>query len=328
MFLFVLQRLAQSLAVMLAVALVAFSLFNFIGDPINSMTGPDTSNAEREALRTQLGLDQSVGVQFRRFALNAVQAKFGKSYQQGRPVSELIREKLPATLELSILAALTALSAGVLGGVYTALRRDALSSRFLLTASLIGLSLPTFLIGVLLIMVFSVWLGWLPSFGRGDVVQLGAWSTGLLRAEGLRALVLPVVTLALFQMALTMRLVRSEMLEVLRADYIRFARARGLPDRLVNFRHALKNTLIPVITVTGLQLGSIIAFSIITESVFQWPGMGLMFIQAVQFGDIPVMSAYLVLIAFLFVMINLVVDLLYFWVDPRMRSQLGGSGGH
>ncbi|MDB5648110.1 ABC transporter permease [Methylobacterium sp.] len=328
MFLFVLQRLAQSLGVMLAVALVAFSLFNFIGDPINSMTGPDTSNAEREALRVQLGLDQGAVVQFRRFVLNAARGRFGKSYQQGRPVAELIGEKLPATLELSMLAALTALVLGVLGGVYTALRRDALSSRVLLTASLVGLSLPTFLIGILLIMVFSVWLGWLPSFGRGDVVQIGPWSTGLLRWEGLRALVLPVATLALFQMALTMRLVRSEMLEVLRADYIRFARARGLPDRIVDFRHALKNTLIPVITVTGLQLGSIIAFSIITESVFQWPGMGLMFIQAVQFGDIPVMSAYLVLIAFLFVMINLVVDLLYYWVDPRMRSQIGGAGGH
>ncbi|MDB5820995.1 MAG: transporter permease [Rhizobacter sp.] len=328
MILFVLQRLAQSLGVMLAVALVAFSLFNFIGDPINSMTGPDTSNAEREALRVQLGLDQGAVVQFRRFVLNAARGRFGKSYQQGRPVAELIGEKLPATLELSMLAALAALVLGVLGGVYTALRRDALSSRMLLTASLVGLSLPTFLIGILLIMVFSVWLGWLPSFGRGDVVQIGPWSTGLLRWEGLRALVLPVATLALFQMALTMRLVRSEMLEVLRADYIRFARARGLPDRIVNFRHALKNTLIPVITVTGLQLGSIIAFSIITESVFQWPGMGLMFIQAVQFGDIPVMSAYLVLIAFLFVMINLVVDLLYYWVDPRMRSQIGGAGAH
>jgi peptide/nickel transport system permease protein len=327
-FFFVLQRLAQSLAVMLAVALVAFSLFNFIGDPINSMTGPDTSNAEREQLRVELGLDQGVLVQFRRFALNAARGQFGKSYQQARPVSELIAEKLPATLELSILAAGVALVVGVLGGVYTALRRDALSSRLLLTASLIGLSLPTFLIGILLIMVFSVWLGWLPSFGRGDVTQLGWWSTGFLTREGLRAFVLPVLTLALFQMALTMRLVRSEMLEVLRTDYIKFARARGLPERLVNFRHALKNTLIPVITVTGLQLGSIIAFSIITESVFQWPGMGLMFIQAVQFGDIPVMSAYLVLIAFLFVMINLVVDLLYYWVDPRMRSQLGSGGGH
>ena len=328
MFLFVLQRLAQAVAVMLAVALVAFSLFNFIGDPINSMTGPDTSNAEREQLRTDLGLDQGVAVQFGRFALHAARGQFGKSYQQARPVSQLIAEKMPATLELSVLAALTALVLGVLGGVYTALRRDAFSSRFLLTASLVGLSLPTFLIGILLIMVFSVWLGWLPSFGRGDVVQLGWWSTGLLRIEGWRALVLPVLTLALFQMALTLRLVRSEMLEVLRADYIRFARARGLPDRIVNFRHALKNTLIPVITITGLQLGSIIAFSIITESVFQWPGMGLMFIQAVQFGDIPVMSAYLVLIAFLFVMINLVVDLLYYWVDPRMRHQLGGAGGH
>ncbi|MDB5947353.1 MAG: transporter permease [Ramlibacter sp.] len=328
MFFFVLQRLAQSLAVMLAVALVAFSLFNFIGDPINSMTGPDTSNAEREQLRVELGLDQGVLVQFRRFALNAMQGEFGKSYQQARPVSELITEKLPATLELSLLAAAVALLVGVLGGVYTALRRDALSSRVLLTASLIGLSLPTFLIGILLIMVFSVWLGWLPSFGRGDVTRLGWWTTGFLTREGLRSFVLPVVTLALFQMALTMRLVRSEMLEVLRTDYIKFARARGLPERLVNFRHALKNTLIPVITVTGLQLGSIIAFSIITESVFQWPGMGLMFIQAVQFGDIPVMSAYLVLIAFLFVMINLVVDLLYYWVDPRMRTQMGGGGGH
>jgi peptide/nickel transport system permease protein len=325
---FVLQRLAQSLAVMLAVALVAFSLFNFIGDPINSMTGPDTSNAEREQLRVELGLDQGVVVQFRRFALNAVQGKFGKSYQQARPVSELITEKLPATLELSLLAAAVALVLGVLGGVYTALRRDALSARVLLTASLIGLSLPTFLIGILLIMVFSVWLGWLPSFGRGEVTNLGWWTTGFLTKEGLRSFVLPVVTLALFQMALTMRLVRSEMLEVLRTDYVKFARARGLPERLVNFRHALKNTLIPVITVTGLQLGSIIAFSIITESVFQWPGMGLMFIQAVQFGDIPVMSAYLVLIAFLFVMINLIVDLLYYWVDPRMRTQMGGGDGH
>lgn len=328
MILFVLQRLAQALGVMLAVALVAFALFNFIGDPINSMTGPDTSNAEREQLRVELGLDKGVVEQFGRFAANAAQGRFGKSYQQARPVSELIAEKAPATLELSLLAAGAALVIGVLGGVYTALRRDAFSARFLLTASLVGLSLPTFLIGILLIMVFSVWLGWLPSFGRGDVVQVGWWSTGLLRLEGWRSLVLPVLTLALFQMALTMRLVRSEMLEVLRADYIRFARARGLPDRIVNFRHALKNTLIPVITITGLQLGSIIAFSIITESVFQWPGLGLMFIQAVQFGDIPVMSAYLVLIAFLFVMINLAVDLLYYWVDPRMRSQIGGAGGH
>lgn len=309
---------------MLSVGLVAFALFNFIGDPINSLTGPDTTQEERERLRTELGIDQGLTVQFSRFVARAAKGQFGLSYQQARPVSQMIAEKLPATLELSLLAAGAALVLGLLCGVYTALFPDSQGSRLLLTLSLVGLSLPTFLIGILLIMVFSVWLGWLPSFGRGEVVQLGWWSTGLLSREGWRALVLPVSTLALFQMALTMRLVRAEMLEVMRTEYIKFARARGLPDRIINFRHALKNTLIPVITVTGLQLGSIIAFSIITETVFQWPGMGLMFIQAVTFGDIPVMSAYLVLIAFLFVMINLVVDLLYYFVDPRMRSQLRG----
>lgn len=309
---------------MLTVGFVAFALFNFVGDPINSLTGPDTTQEERERLRTDLGLDQSVTVQFGRFVTRAARGQFGLSYQQARPVSQLIVEKLPATLELSLLAAGVALVLGLLFGVYTALHPDGTASHLLLTLSLVGLSLPTFLIGILLILVFSVWLGWLPSFGRGETVQLGWWSTGLLAREGLRALVLPVLTLALFQMALTMRLVRAEMLEVLRTEYIKFAHARGLPDRTINFRHALKNTLIPVITVTGLQLGSIIAFSIITETVFQWPGMGLMFVQAVTFGDIPIMSAYLVLIAFLFVMINLVVDLLYYFVDPRMRSQLRG----
>lgn len=309
---------------MLAVGFVAFALFNFIGDPINSLTGPDTTQEERERLRVELGLDQGMAVQFSRFAVRAVQGQFGLSYQQGRPVSSLIIEKLPATLELSLLAAAVALFLGLVGGVYTALFPESRSSRLILTVSLVGLSLPTFLIGILLILVFSVWLGWLPSFGRGEVAYIGWWSTGLLSRDGLRALVLPVLTLALFQMALTLRLVRAEMLEVLRTEYIKFARARGLPDRIVNFRHALKNTLIPVITVTGLQLGSIIAFSIITETVFQWPGMGLMFVQAVTFGDIPIMAAYLVLVAFLFVMINLVVDLLYYFVDPRMRSQLRG----
>ncbi len=324
---YVLQRLVQAVLVMLTVAVVAFLLFNFIGDPINSLTGPETTNEDRERLRVQLGLDRGVLVQFGHFVSRAAQGEFGLSYQQARPVAELIAEKLPATLELSLLAAVAALLFGVLGGVFTALHPRSLAARTILTLSLIGLSLPTFLIGVLLILVFSVWLGWLPSFGRGETLQLGWWSTGLLSREGLRALVLPVTTLALFQLALILRLVRAEMLEVLRTDFIRFARARGLPDRIVNFRHALKNTLIPVITVTGLQLGSIIAFSVITETVFQWPGMGLMFIQAVTFGDIPVMSAYLVLVALLFVLINLTVDLLYFAVDPRVRAQMGARHG-
>jgi peptide/nickel transport system permease protein len=242
-------------------------------------------------------------------------------------VSLLLRERLPATLELSIAAALIALVVGVPLGVYTALKRHGKLSQALLAFSLFGVSLPTFLIGILLILIFSVQLGWLPSYGRGDTIRLGWWSTGLLTASGWHHLILPAVTLSLFQVALVMRLVRSEMLEVLRADYIKFARARGLTKRAIHFGHALKNTLVPVITIMGLQLGGIIAFAIVTETVFQWPGMGLLFIQAVQFADIPVMAAYLCLISLIFVVINLTVDLLYFAVDPRLRVGLGKAGG-
>jgi peptide/nickel transport system permease protein len=211
-------------------------------------------------------------------------------------------------------------------GVYAALRRGSFLSQVFMMLSLIGVSLPTFLIGILLILVFAVTLGWFPSFGRGDVVTIGWWTSGLLTAKGWHHIVLPAVTLAIFQLTLIMRLVRAEMVEVLRTDYIKFARARGLTTRAVHFGHALKNTLVPVMTITGLQLGGLIAFAIITETVFQWPGMGLLFIQAVTYADIPVMAAYLCLIALIFVMINLIVDLLYFAVDPRLR--VDKSGGH
>ena len=316
---FVIRRLLQSVFVMLAVAFIAFALFNYVGDPINNIVGQDTSLADRERLRQELGLNDPFIVQFARFVRNAAHGEFGMSYQHARPVSELILERLPATLELSFVAAALALLLGVPMGVYTGLHRDSALSQFFLTVSLIGVSLPTFLIGILLILVFAVLLGWLPSFGRGATVHIGWWTTGLLTKEGLRALILPAITLCLFQMTLIMRLVRAEMLEVLRTDYIKFARARGLPDRIVNFGHALKNTLVPVITITGLQLGSVIAFAVVTETVFSWPGVGLMFIQAVTAVDIPVMAAYLVLVAFFFVVINLVVDLLYYVVDPRLR---------
>jgi peptide/nickel transport system permease protein len=316
---YIAQRLVQSVIVMLIVALIAFALFQFVGDPINAMVGQDTSIAERDALRHSLGLDAPVAVQFLRWIGRAVQGDFGLSYQLARPVGQLILEKMPATLELSLTAAVLALAIGVPMGVYTGLRRESWLSRFFLGLSLIGVSLPTFLIGILLILVFAVWLRWLPSFGRGGVVQLGWWSTGFLTPEGWRALILPAITLALYQLTLTMRLVRAEMLEVLRTDYIKFARARGLTNRAVNFGHALRNTLVPVVTVVGLQLGQLIAFAVITETVFQWPGMGLMFIQAVGFADVPVMSAYLVLVALFFVIINLVVDLLYYLIDPRLR---------
>ena len=324
---FVIRRLLQAAAVMLAVAFVAFALFQYVGDPVLAMVGQDATPEERQELRTSLGLDQPFHAQFGRFVANAAQGEFGLSYRQGRKVSTLIEERLPATLELSLAAAILALSVGIPMGVYSALRRGRFLSNLFLAVSLVGVSLPTFLIGILLILLFAVVLGWLPSYGRGETVAIGWWKTGLLTADGLKHLVLPAVTLCLFQMALIMRLVRSEMLEVLRTDYIKFARARGLSDRAVHFGHALKNTLVPVITIAGLQLGAIIAFSIITETVFQWPGMGLLFIQAVQSADIPIMAAYLCLIALVFVLINLVVDLLYFAVDPRLRIS-ASTGSH
>ena len=318
---FVVRRLAQAALVMLTVALVSFALFQFVGDPVTNLLGQDATPQQREQLRHDLGLDRSVPAQFIGFVGHAVQGEFGLSLRQGRQVSALIAERLPATLELSLVAAVLALALGIPLGVYAALRRGHWDAQLLMAASLIGVSLPTFLIGIGLIGVFSVTLNWLPSFGRGEVVQLGIWSTGLLTADGWRHLILPAVTLAIFQLTLIMRLVRAEMIDVLRTDHIRFARARGLTNRAVHFGHALRNTLVPVITITGLQLGSLIAFAIITETVFQWPGMGLLFIQAVQFADIPVMAAYLCLIALIFVVINLAVDLLYFAVDPRLRVE-------
>lgn len=320
MWAFVLQRLIQAIWVMLAVAFIAFLLFQYVGDPVLFMLGQDVTPEKVAELRAELGLDQPFFIQFFHFVGNAVRGDFGLSLRLGGEVSGLIVDRLPATLELAFAAAMLALLVGIPLGVYVALHRDSVASRFWMTASLVGVSLPTFLIGILLILIFSVWLGWLPSFGRGEVVKIGSWSSGLLTLDGWQHLILPALTLSFFQLTLVLRLVRAEMLEVLRTDYIKFARARGLSERVIHFQHALRNTLVPVITVTGLQLGSLIAFAIITETVFQWPGMGLLFIQAVTYADIPVMAAYLCLISLIFVVINLTVDLLYFWVDPRLRS--------
>jgi peptide/nickel transport system permease protein len=317
---FIIRRSFQAIIVLAIVGLVAFSMFRFVGDPIDNMLGQERTDADIVRLRAKLGLDQPFPVQYLKFLRGAVKGNFGVSYRQGRPVYEIIRERAPATLELAAVSAFFALVGGIVLGVFTAIRRDGIVSNAIMTSSLIGVSLPTFLIGILLIYLFSVELNWLPSFGRGEVIKLGGWSTGFLTESGLKAIILPAITLGVYQMTLIMRLVRSEMLEVLRQDYIRFAIARGLSDRTVHFRHALKNTLVPVITVTGLQIGSIIAFAIITETVFQWPGVGLLFINAIQFVDIPVMAAYLLLISVMFVAINLIVDLLYYAIDPRLRS--------
>ena len=319
----IISRVLQAVPVLLAVGLVAFAMFAFVGDPVATMLGQNATAADRAAVTHQLGLDQPFYDQYARFLWSAMRGDFGISYRLARPVSGLIAERLPATVELALTASLLALLIGIPAGVYTAIHRAAPGSRLLLALSLIGVSLPTFLLGILLILVFSVLLHWLPSFGRGDVVHLGWWSTGLLTVSGLKALVLPSITLALFQMTLIMRLVRAEMLEALRTDYVKFARARGLTNRAVNFGHALRNTLVPVVTIAGLQFGMVVAFSIVTETVFQWPGMGLLLVQSIAVADVPVMSAYLLLIAVLFVAINLVVDLLYFVVDPRLRLERG-----
>jgi peptide/nickel transport system permease protein len=325
MFAFILQRLIQAVIVMVTVAFIAFMLFQYVGDPVVFLLGQDATPEQIRELRADLGLDKSFIVQFASFLGNAVQGEFGLSLRQGSKVSRLLAERFPATFELALVAAGIALLVGIPMGVYAALRRGSFLSQVFMTISLLGVSLPTFLIGIALILIFAVYLGWFPSFGRGEVVQVGWWSSGLLTAKGWHHIILPAITLAIFQLTLIMRLVRAEMLEVLRTDYIKFARARGLSNRAIHFGHALKNTLVPVMTITGLQLGGLIAFAIITETVFQWPGMGLLFIQAVTFADIPVMAAYLCMIALIFVVINLIVDLLYFAVDPRLRV---GSKGH
>jgi peptide/nickel transport system permease protein len=323
---FILQRLLQAVVVMITVAFIAFLLFQYVGDPVVFLLGQDATPEQIKELREDLGLNQPFVVQFWYFLVNAAQGEFGLSLRQGAKVSRLIAERFPATMELALVAAGMALLIGIPMGVYAALKRGTLLSQLFMTVSLLGVSLPTFLIGILLILVFAVQLGWLPSFGRGEVVQIGWWTSGFFTSKGWQHLILPATTLAIFQLTLIMRLVRAEMLEVLRTDYIKFARARGLSNRTIYFGHALKNTLVPVMTITGLQLGGLIAFAIITETVVQWPGMGLLFIQAVTFADIPVMAAYLCLIALIFVFINLVVDLLYFAVDPRLR--VGKAGGH
>ena len=314
-----LKRLFQASLVMLIVAFVSFSLFNFVGDPVNNMVGQEASDERREEIRDKLGINDPIYVQFYNFVENIIQGNFGISYQLKRPVSDLISERMPATLELVFVSALLAISVGVLLGVYTGIHRDSFLSKIILVVSLAGVSLPTFIIGIMLIYLFSVILGVLPSFGRGQVIDLGFWTTGFLTISGLKALILPSVTLSLFQMTYVIRLVRAEMMEILQTDYIKFAKARGISQKIINYRYALKNGLIPVITITGINIGTLIAFSIITETVFQWPGMGSLFINAVYFVDIPIMSAYMIMVAFIFVMINFIVDITYYFIDPRIR---------
>ena len=316
------RSLLQGILVILAVGLIAFSMFRFVGDPVASLAGQESTDADRAALTERLGLNDPFPVQFARFLAHAARGDFGISYRQARPVADLLAERLPATLELAVLSALFAFVVGVALGVYAAINRHGVVANAVMVLSLIGVSLPTFLIGIGLIYLFAVELNWLPSFGRGDVVHIGWWTTGLLTETGRKSLVLPVLTLGFFQLTLIMRLVRAEMLETMRADYIRFARARGIPERRIQFRHALRNTMVPVVTIVGLQLGSVIAFAIVTETVFQWPGLGALFVNAVAFVDIPVMAAYLMFVAFVFATVNFLTDFVYVLIDPRLRASV------
>jgi len=316
---FIFKRLIQSMFVMLAVAFLAFSLFRFVGDPVTQMTGVETSVADQERLRENLGLNDPFIYQFARFTGDMLNGDFGFSYRTRQPVADMIASRIPATLELGIVALLISLVVGIPTGIYTALRPRGLATQAILMTTLIGVSIPTFVIGIMLIFIFGVQLGWLPTFGRGGTVQIGGWESSLFTIDGWRALLLPAITLGVYQLTLTMRLVRAEMMEVMRSDFIRFAMARGVPMRKLHYKHALANTMVPVITIIGLQFGGVIAFSIVTESVFQWPGMGLLFLESIRFVDIPVMGVYLVVIAFFFVLVNLIVDLLYVAIDPRLR---------
>lgn len=321
---FVIRRVASALVVMLAVTAIAFVMFNYLGDPVVAILGLDASEAQRRAVEAQLGLDQPMVLRFFTYLGQVLQGEFGLSYRLGRPVTEVLIVRLPATVELATAGMVLALVIGIPAGIIAAIRRGSTGTRVLMGASLFGISVPTFFVGIVLIWIFNVTLSMLPSFGRGQTVAIGWWTTGLLTKSGLAALVLPAVTIAIFQIAMIMRLVRAEMLEVMRSDYILFARARGLPEWRIHFRHAFANTLIPVVTVISLQMGSLVAFAVITESVFQWPGLGLLFLQSVGAADVPMMSAYLILIAGLFVSINLIVDLLYFAIDPRLRARVAG----
>lgn len=316
---YLVKRLGHAFLVVFVVGLIAFTLGEAIGDPITSMLGIEATAADRAALVSRLGLDQPFLVRYADFVGRFLSGDMGMSYRAQRPVFDVIVERVPATFELAAAGLLLSLALGVPLGVVTAIWRDKWWANLLMTSSVVGVSLPTFVVGILLIFLFSVHLGWLPSFGRGETVNIGGWSTGLLTPSGLLALLMPALSLAISQMALVGRMVRAEMVEVLRADYIRFARARGIRSMTINFVHALRNTLIPIITISGIQIGYLVAFAVVVEQVFQWPGIGTLFLGALTQSDVPVITTVLVFVAFFFAMVNLIVDMLYAFADPRVR---------
>ncbi len=317
---FFIKRLGQALVVMIVISLIAFSIQDNLGDPLRELVGQSVSEAERQALRDEMGLNDPFLVQYWRFLKRAVKGDLGNSYFFKRPALEVIMEKLPATVELVMGATLIILLFSIPIGVYCAINPRNWFTRLMMGTSIIGISIPVFLTAILLIYLFSIELGWFPSFGRGEtIVIFGGWHTGLLTSDGLMHLVLPSVALSSIMLPLFIRLIRSEMMEVLEQEYIRFAWAKGLTRRRIWFLHALKNTLLPVITVGGVQIGTMIAYTILTETVFQWPGMGFLFLEAVNRVDTPLIIAYLIVVGLIFVVTNTLVDLIYGLVNPTVK---------
>lgn len=317
---YIIKRLGQGVIVLFIVTFISFLIFQYIGDPVVTMAGRYATEAQEAQVRQMLGLDQPFYIQYLHYIWNALHGDLGMSYVSRVPVVGLLMDRLPATVELAFAAELFAVVFGVGFGVLTAAYPRSLLTKFILTGSLFGVSLPTFLVGVLSILIFSVMLGWLPPFGRGDVVHVvGTWNTGFVTWSGLKHLILPATTLGLFQLALLLRLTRSGTLEALQADYVRTAWAKGLGPGKVLFKHTLRNVLIPVVTMIGLQFGQLIGFSIVTETIFQWPGAGNLLLQSIYNSDFPVVAAYISMIALVVVFLNLVVDISYALLNPRIR---------
>ncbi len=318
---YVARRLLQGLVVLGIVSFISFAIFQYLGDPVATMAGQYATQAERAELRRVLGLDRPFYVQYAHFIGNAVRGNLGLSYVARVPVLGLVLERLPASIELALAAELIAVGLGVALGALSAAHPRSPLSRITQTGSLVGISLPTFIVGIGLILVFVVWLGWLPPFGRGETVPIfgGWWRTGLLTASGLSHLVLPAFTLGMFQLAVLFRLTRGGVLEALQTDYVRTARAKGVDPRIVLFKHVLRNVFIPVVTIIGLQLGQLIGFSIVTESIFQWPGAGSLLLASIFESDFPVVAAYIMTVALVIVGLNLLVDVAYALLDPRIR---------
>ena len=303
---------------MFAISIVAFAIKDSLGDPVRELVGENVSDAERAALRQELGLDDPIAIQYGRFALNMLQGDLGTSYIFREPALGVILSKFSATFELVLAAALIVVLVSIPAGIYCAIRPRSLLARFIMGVSVLGISVPIFLTGIFLITIFSVDLGWFPAFGRGDTIRIGFWETGLLTADGLSHLVLPAITLSSIMLPLFIRLVRGQMIDVLGEDFVRTAWAKGLSPWRVWIVHALRNAAIPLITLGGLQIGTLLAYTILTETVFQWPGMGFMFLDAVNRADVPLIIAYVVVVGAIFVTVNTLVDILYVLVDPRV----------